>query len=140
MIIPTGEKNIIDFSEVERGGTLNLEACVAVAARVNNTIPLMHVTQKSNFADFFTWFRTKVPMDTARIYLVGGMNQKSESFVDYLRNRLSSLRYNPPTEDVLGIRRRDLWFTLYSTEVHYRQEQRTPHEGTQFLIHGTKTI
>ena len=125
IIIPSGAKLSVDFSQIAELGTLDLEACVAVSARYNNHAAIMHLRQNDQLNDFFSWFCAEVPRDSS-LYLVGGISGKSELFVEDIARRLRQYGYNQSTEDVLRGWRRNLWINPQHVKVEYFQEQRLP--------------
>jgi hypothetical protein len=87
--------------------TKNLEACIAVAGVSNNYASLMHLTQICDLSSLFEQFVFNIS-NTNDVYLIGGMDKKSEHFSKKLYSQLNYLGYKRIFTDVLGPYRRNL--------------------------------
>ena len=141
IIVPANGKEVVDLSKDSLiiDPDNHLEACVAVAGRFKNSAALMHLTQLTSLDDYFSWFSKVVPRDGSQPYLIGGMDGRSEKFVDKLRERLCCLPYQMRIEDVLGPSRRSLQITNSGIHIQYLREYKQADEW-QLITVGTKTL
>lgn len=129
IIVPTGGRDVIDFSRDDALYTADLEACVAVGGTNGYTGALMHLTQISPVEDFMQWFtRIIPPSESSRIYLVGGMKGKAEHFVEDLRRELKDRHYSPPKEKVLAEHLINLRLRKNQAEWQTYRHYKTPFE------------
>lgn len=141
ILVPTNGREVINLSKdsLEIDHNNHLEACVAVAARFDNSAALMHLTKITPLDEYFQWFTQTVPRDGSQPYLIGGMDGRSEKFVDKLRERLCCFPYIMRKEDVLGPCRRSLQITSSGIHIQYLREYKQAGEW-QLITVGTKTL
>ncbi len=137
VMVPTGEKRETGLSETNLS-TLDLEACVALAGRNGNNGVMMHLTQISPLKASFDWFRARVPT-SEKVYLVGGMDGKSEGFVSTLRTMARDAGYQNIVEDTLGRYQRNLSLSQTEANVEYVQRTRYLHQEGSFVA-STKSL
>ncbi len=114
---PENSKGVIDINQAI-GRTNYLESCVAIASHHKNHAPFAHLTQLTQLTDFFKWFTQVTPRDS-QCYVVGGMVNKSEEFVEDILMNLLDSKYTKIKMDVLGPHHRIFSFTQQEAKVEY---------------------